>query len=100
MCKHSQARRPRSVWPITNSGAGRLWHGKCAQVGITPAEKTLMNQSTTPAAPRRLRAARLGASGGASSLIRLSRAGAAQLPSGAALSLWASRAAASLHNPR
>jgi hypothetical protein len=60
-----------------------------------------MNHPTPPAAaPRRLRAAALGTSGGASSLIRLSRAGAAQLPSGAALSLWASRAAASLHNPR
>jgi hypothetical protein len=78
-----------------------IWHECCAQASDALAEKTLMTHPTTPlAAPRRLRAAALGASGGASSLIRLSRASAAQLPSGAALSLWASRASASLHNPR
>jgi hypothetical protein len=80
-----------------------VWHECRAQARVTAAENTTMNQPTVhvPApAPRRLRAAALGGSGGASSLIRLSRAGAAQLPSGAALSLWASRAAASLHNPR
>jgi hypothetical protein len=78
-----------------------IWHECCAQASVTAAENTTMNQPTVPAAaPRRLRAAALGGSGGASSLIRLSRAGAAQLPSGAALSLWASRAAASLHSLR
>jgi hypothetical protein len=88
------------VTRVTAGDVMSTWHESCAQASAAAAEKTLMIQSTTPAAPRRLRAARLGASGGASSLIRLSRAGAAQLPSGAALSLWASRAAASLHNPR
>jgi hypothetical protein len=89
------------VTRVTPRGVRLPWHESCTQVIATAAEKTHMNQPTTPAAaPRRLRAAALGASGGASSLIRLSRAGAAQLPSGAALSLWASRAAASLHNTR
>jgi hypothetical protein len=47
-------------------------------------------------ASRRLRAARPGMHGGASSLLRLARSGEARLPSGAALSDWADRAAAML----
>jgi hypothetical protein len=49
----------------------------------------------TPAA-RRLRAASSAVHGGASSLLRLARTGDARLPSGAALSGWADRAAAML----
>ena len=45
---------------------------------------------------RRLRAASPGLQGGASSLLRLGRGGEARLPSGAALSGWAERAAAML----
>jgi hypothetical protein len=86
------------VQRVTARGLASTWHECCAQVSATAAEKIVMSHPHTPAtAPRRLRAAALGTSGGASSLIRLSRAGAVQLPSGAALSLWASRAAASLH---
>jgi hypothetical protein len=44
-------------------------------------------------ASRRLRAASPGLQGGASSLLRLSRGSEARLPSGAALSDWAERAA-------
>ena len=47
-------------------------------------------------ASRRLRAASPGMHGGASSLLRLVRGGDARLPSGAALSGWAERAAAML----
>jgi hypothetical protein len=47
-------------------------------------------------ASRRLRAAAPGMHGGASSLLRLGRAGDARLPSGAALSGWAERAGAML----
>lgn len=47
-------------------------------------------------ASRRLRAAAPGVHGGASSLLRLGRAGDARLPSGAALSGWAERAGAML----
>ena len=50
---------------------------------------------STPAS-RRLRAAAPGVPGGASSLLRLGRAGDARLPSGAALSGWAERAGAML----
>jgi hypothetical protein len=86
---------------VTAHGATSVRHECCTQACATAAENTLMSPSNLPAtAPRRLRAAALGGSGGASSMIRLSRAGAAQLPSGAALSQWASRAAASLHSPR
>jgi hypothetical protein len=45
---------------------------------------------------RRLRPAASGVHGGASSMLRLARAGDAKLPSGAALSDWAERAAAML----
>jgi len=91
----------RTVNTVTPGSAMCVWHENCAQTHANAAEKTLMNQRTNPAAaPRRLRAAALGASGGASSMIRLSRAGAAQLPTAAAMSLWASRAAASLRQPR
>ena len=47
-------------------------------------------------ASRRPRAASSGLHGGASSLLRLGRSGDARLPSGAALSGWAERAAAML----
>lgn len=47
-------------------------------------------------ASRRLRAASPAVHGGASSLLRLARGGDARLPSGAALSSWAERAAAML----
>jgi hypothetical protein len=47
-------------------------------------------------ASRRLRAAAPGVHGGASSLLRLGRAGDARLPSGAAISGWAERAGAML----
>lgn len=47
-------------------------------------------------ASRRLRAAAPRVHGGASSLLRLGRAGDARLPSGAALSGWAERAAGML----
>jgi len=47
-------------------------------------------------ASRRLRAAAPGVHGGASSLLRLGRAGETRLPSGAALSGWAERAGAML----
>jgi hypothetical protein len=47
-------------------------------------------------ASRRLRAAAPGVHGGASSLLRLGRAGDTRLPSGAALSGWAERAGAML----
>ncbi len=47
-------------------------------------------------ASRRLRAAAPGVHGGASSLLRLGRAGDARLPSSAALSGWAERAGAML----
>ena len=47
-------------------------------------------------ASRRLRAAAPGVHGGASSLLRVGRAGDARLPSGAALSGWAERAGAML----
>jgi hypothetical protein len=46
--------------------------------------------------PRRLRAATPGLHGGASSLLRLARGSDPRLPSGAALSGWAERAAAML----
>lgn len=52
--------------------------------------------SLTPSAPRRLRAAAAGVHGGASSLLRLGRAGETRLPSGAALSGWVERAGAML----
>ncbi len=54
--------------------------------------------SSTPltTASRRLRAAAPGVHGGASSLLRLARGSEARLPSGAALSGWAERAAAML----
>jgi hypothetical protein len=45
---------------------------------------------------RRLRAASSAVHGGASSMLRLARTGDARLPSGAALSGWAERAAAML----
>ncbi len=45
---------------------------------------------------RRIRAASLGVHGGASSMLRLARTGDARLPSSAALSDWAERAAAML----
>jgi hypothetical protein len=48
------------------------------------------------AAPRRLRAASPALHGGASSMLRVARGGDARLPSGAALSGWAQRAAAML----
>lgn len=47
-------------------------------------------------ASRRLRAASPGMHGGASSLLRLARGSDARLPSGAALSGWAERAAGML----
>jgi hypothetical protein len=47
-------------------------------------------------ASRRLRAAAPGLHGGASSLLRLARGSEPRLPSGAALSGWAERAAAML----
>ena len=47
-------------------------------------------------ASRRLRAASPGVHGGASSLLRLARGSDARLPSGAALSDWAERAAGML----
>jgi hypothetical protein len=47
-------------------------------------------------AARRLRAAAPGVHGGASSLLRLARGSDARLPSGAALSSWAERAAGML----
>jgi hypothetical protein len=50
----------------------------------------------TAAAMRRRRAASPGLHGGASSMLRLSRASEARLPSGAALSDWAERAAGML----
>jgi hypothetical protein len=50
----------------------------------------------SPPAPRRLRAAAPGVHGGASSLLRLGRAGEARLPSSTALSGWAERAGAML----
>jgi hypothetical protein len=60
-----------------------------------------MTQAQSPASTRRrLRAAALGTAGGASSLLRLSRPGSAALPTGAAMSQWVARAAASLHAPR
>jgi hypothetical protein len=56
--------------------------------------------SSTPipstSASRRLRAAAPGVHGGASSLLRLARGSEPRLPSGAALSGWAERAAAML----
>jgi hypothetical protein len=53
---------------------------------------------TSASRPRRLRAAAPHGRGGASSLLRLSRA-AGSLPSGAALDSWAARAAALLDEP-
>jgi hypothetical protein len=50
---------------------------------------------SAPAA-RRLRAASSAVHGGASSLLRLARSGDARLPSGAAMSDWAERAASML----
>lgn len=50
----------------------------------------------SPPAARRLRAAAPGVHGGASSMLRLTRLGDARLPSGAALSGWAERAAGML----
>lgn len=47
-------------------------------------------------ASRRLRAASTGMHGGASSMLRLARGSDARLPSGAALSDWAERAAGML----
>jgi hypothetical protein len=55
---------------------------------------------SNPKLQRRLRAARHGSPGGASSLIRVSRGAVPQLPSGAALSSWAVRAAAVLNTVR
>lgn len=56
--------------------------------------------TTTPIAAisplRRLRPAASGMQGGASSMLRLARAGETKLPSGAALSDWAGRAATML----
>jgi hypothetical protein len=52
------------------------------------------NPAVNPA--RRLRPAAAAMHGGASSMLRLARAGDARLPSGAALSGWAERAAAML----
>jgi hypothetical protein len=57
----------------------------------------MTNTSLVPAAAlRRLRAASPALHGGASSLLRLARGSDARLPSGAALSGWAERAAAML----
>ncbi len=56
-----------------------------------------MSTSLVPAPiPRRLRAASPALHGGASSMLRLARGSDARLPSGAVLSSWAERAAASL----
>jgi len=55
-----------------------------------------MSSTSQTTASRRLRAAAPGVHGGASSLLRLARGSEARLPSGAALSGWAERAAAML----
>jgi hypothetical protein len=52
--------------------------------------------STTASSQRRLRPAASRVHGGASSMLRLGRGGDARLPTGAALSGWAERAAAML----
>ena len=56
----------------------------------------MSNTLLCAAASRRMRAASPALHGGASSLLRLARGGDARLPSGAALSGWAERAAAML----
>ena len=55
-----------------------------------------MSSTSPTTASRRLRAAAPGVHGGASSLLRLARGSEARLPSGAALSGWAERAASML----
>jgi hypothetical protein len=55
-----------------------------------------VNPSATVNPQRRLRPAAAAMQAGASSMLRLARAGEARLPSGAALSGWAERAAAML----
>jgi hypothetical protein len=55
-----------------------------------------MTSLVSAPAARRLRAASAAPHGGASSLLRLARGSDARLPSGAALSGWAERAAAML----
>jgi len=79
-------------------------HGTKAAL-ITPHSAQSQTQVPTmptsnPKSSRRLRAAQHGSPGGASSLIRLSRGAVPQLPSGAALSSWAMRAAAVLNSVR
>lgn len=54
------------------------------------------NSNVPAAAGRRIRAAAQRGTGGASSMLRLSRGAESRLPSGAALSDWAERAAAML----
>ena len=56
---------------------------------------TMLN-STAGRQGRRMRAAPSGVHGGASSMLRLARTADTRLPSGAALSDWAERAAAML----
>lgn len=54
------------------------------------------NTGSIPPPARRLRAAASGMHGGASSMLRLAKSTETRLPSGAALSGWAERAAAML----
>jgi hypothetical protein len=61
-------------------------------------QRTMAITPSPASKPRRLRAAAPHGNGGASSLLRLSRAGGT-LPSGAALDGWVTRAAALLDEP-
>ena len=56
----------------------------------------MSNPAPNPQPTRRLRAAASGMQGGASSMLRLAKATEARLPSNAALSGWAERAASML----